>query len=101
MKSYNNLYEPMLENGYIRKCFTDAAKGKSKRNDVEEVMSNLDEEIEKLKSILREESFRPAKHEKCVINENNCHKTREIIKPDYKYEQVIHHCLIGQFKRLS
>lgn len=100
MKSYNNLYEPMLESSYIRKCFTDAAKGKSKRNDVEEVMSNLDEEIEKLKSILREESFRPAKHEKCVINENNCHKTREIIKPDYKYEQVIHHCLIGQFKKI-
>lgn len=100
MKSYNNLYEPMLETEYLRKCFTDAAKGKRKRNDVKEVLENLDAEIENLRRILQEETFTPEKHEPCIINEHNCHKTRQIIKPNYKYEQVMHHCVIGQFKKV-
>lgn len=98
MRSYNNLYEPMLHDDYIRKCFKDAAKGKTKRNDVQKILENLDAEVGILKEILQREMFVPDFHKKCVINENNCHKTRRILKPNYKYEQVVHHCAIGQFK---
>lgn len=100
MRSYNNLYEAMLETEYLRKCFTDAAKGKRKRNDVKAVMENLDVEVENLRKILQEETFTPDKHEPCIINEHNCHKTRQIIKPNYRYEQVMHHCIIGKFKQV-
>lgn len=98
MKSYNNLYEPILQDDYIRKCFKDAAKGKTKRRDVKKILENLDEEVGVLKSIMQEEMFIPDYHEKCVINDNNCHKTRRILKPHYKYEQVVHHLAVGQFK---
>jgi len=98
MRSYNNLYEPMLQDDYIRKCFTDASKGKKNRNDVKEILGNIDEETERLKEILREEMFIPDYHEPSIINESSNKKTRRILKPHYKYEQVIHHCAIGQFK---
>ncbi|MDO4332532.1 MAG: RNA-directed DNA polymerase [Eubacteriales bacterium] len=98
MRSYNNLYEPMLQDEYIQKCFRDAAKKKRKRNDVQRILDNIDTEVGILKQILQEEMFLPSYHEKCIINENNYLKTRRILKPSYKYEQVVHHCAIGQFK---
>ena len=52
MRSYNNLYEPMLKDDYIKQCFLDASKKKKNRNDVREVLENLDEHTELLKKRL-------------------------------------------------
>lgn len=100
MRSYNNLYEPMLQNDYIKGCFKDASKGKKNRDDVKEILENVDSETEKLKTILREEMFIPDFHEQSVINDGSKRKVRRILKPHYKYEQVVHHCAIGQFKQI-
>ena len=98
MKSYNNLYQPILDEEYLKKCFKDSAKGKTKRRDVQKILSNLDEEAKRLKDMLEHEMFIPDYHERCVINEGSNRKVRRILKPSYKYEQVVHHCVIGQFK---
>lgn len=98
MRSYNNLYEPMLQDDYIKQCFINASKKKKNRNDVREVLENLDEHTELLKKMLTEELFIPDYHTQSIINESSSKKTRRILKPHYKYEQVIHHCAIGQFK---
>lgn len=98
MRSYNNLYEPMLQDDYIKQCFINASKKKKNRNDVREVLENLDEHTELLKKMLTEELFIPDYHKPSIINESSSKKTRRILKPHYKYEQVIHHCTIGQFK---
>ena len=98
MRSYNNLYEPMLQDDYIKQCFINASKKKKNRNDVREVLENLDEHTELLKKMLTEELFIPDYHKPSIINESSSKKTRRILKPHYKYEQVIHHCAIGQFK---
>lgn len=100
MKSYNNLYEPMLQDDYIKQCFTDASRKKKNRNDVKEVLQNLDRETEILKRMLQGEMFIPDFHEKSVINDGSKQKTRRILKPNFKYEQVVHHCAIGQFKQI-
>lgn len=100
MRSYNNLYEPMLQNDYIKQCFKDASKGKKNRNDVKKILENIDEETERLQAILREEMFIPDYHEQSVINDGSKHKVRRILKPHYRYEQVVHHCAIGQFKQI-
>lgn len=88
----------MLQDDYIEECFKSASKKKKSRNDVKDVMGHLEKETEILKTILREEMFIPDYHEQSVINEGSKHKTRRILKPHYKYEQVVHHCAIGQFK---
>jgi hypothetical protein len=100
MRSYNNLYEQMLQDDYIKQKFIDASKKKKKRNDVKEVLNNLDAETQKLKKILRDEMFIPDYHKQTIINESNNKKTRRILKPHYKYEQVVHHCAIGQFRQI-
>ena len=56
MRSYNNLYEPMLQDDYIKQCFINASKKKKNRNDVREVLENLNEHTELLKK--RSCSFR-------------------------------------------
>lgn len=55
MRSYNNLYEPMLQDDYIKQCFINASKKKKNRNDVREVLENLDEHTELLKKMLTEQ----------------------------------------------
>ncbi len=100
MRSYNNLYEPMLNDDYIKQCFKDASKKKKNRNDVRGTLENLDTETEILKSMLQEELFVPDYHKPSIINESSNKKTRRILKPHYKYEQVIHHCVIGQFRTI-
>lgn len=51
-----------------------------------------------LQKILEEETFKPPEHRKQLINEYSCGKVREIIKPEYQYEQVVHHCIIKQLQ---
>ena len=89
MRSYNNLYEPMLQDDYIKQRFINASKKKKNRNDVREVLENLDEHTELLKKMLTEELFIPDYHKPSIINESSSKKTRRILKPHYKYEQVI------------
>ena len=88
----------MLKDDYIKRCFLDASKKKKNRNDVQEVLNHLDEHVEFLKRMLTDELFVPDYHKQSIINEGNNKKTRRILKPHYKYEQVVHHCVIGQFK---
>lgn len=80
MRSYNNLYEPMLQDDYIKQCFINASKKKKNRNDVREVLENLDEHTELLKKMLTEELFIPDYHKPSIINEsskNQCQETQE------------------------
>lgn len=98
MHSYNGLFEDMLTDSSMTTAFMDASKGKRNRNDVQRVLNNLEAEKENLKRILDTETLRLVKHPTCTINEVNCHKERDIVKPFYKYEQVVHHLIVAQLK---
>jgi len=98
MKTYKNLYEPMLQDKALKACFKDAAKHKTLRKDVKKVLDDMDSNVEILKGILEREDFLPAYHTPKIIKEPSCKKERRIVKPNYKYEQVVGHCVIRQFK---
>ena len=111
MKTYKHLFDDMVKTEAIHQCFIDAAKRKRSRKDVQEVMRPereegnkkespqcLPEHEKELRRILINEEFTPPKHKKVKINEYTCGKVREIIKPDFKYEQVVHHCIIRQLQ---
>lgn len=51
-----------------------------------------------LQKILIEETYEPPIHRKIRINEYNCGKQRDIIRPNFAYEQVVHHCIIRQLR---
>ena len=108
-KSVNNLYKPMLEHGNVVKKFHKAAKGKTERKDVAAILNpdniegHVKTVIEKLENTAPgwievpnpEYGWHPTKHEKVSINEETTKKTRQIEKPRYNYEQVVHHIVIG------
>lgn len=108
-KSVNNLYEPMLEHSNVEKMFHKAAKGKNEREDVAKILNpdNLDKHVKfligKLENTAPEEmevshpeyAWHPTKHEKQTINEQSSKKTRNIEKPRYNYEQVVHHIVVN------
>lgn len=98
MHSYNGLFEDMLTDSSMTTAFLDASKGKRNRNDVQRVLNNLEAEKENLRRILDTETLRLVKHPTCTINEANCHKERDIVKPFFKYEQVVHHLVVAQLK---
>ena len=100
MKSYNNLYEKILDRETLEKCFRDAARKKTRRRDVRRILDNLDEHIDILYGILEREEFIPSYHEANIIQETSCRKARRIVKPNYQYEQVVHHAAIKQFSQI-
>ncbi len=100
MKSYNNLYEKILDRESLKKCFHDAARKKTRRRDVRRILDNLDEHIDILYGILEREEFIPSYHEANIIQETSCRKARRIVKPNYQYEQVVHHAAIKQFSQI-
>ena len=98
MHSYNGLFEAMITDSSLTSAFLDASLGKRDRKDVQRVLNNLETEKAKLKQLLVDETLNFTKHPICIINEYSCQKEREIIKPYYRYEQVVHHLVVTQLK---
>lgn len=94
MKSYNHLFEKITDEDNIRLAIHNASKKKKKRKDVQQVLNNIDYHIKKVKYILENNLFKPRKHRPKIIDDGFAHKKREIIQPDFKYEQIVHHCVM-------
>lgn len=108
-KSVNNLYKPMLEHSNVEKMFHKAARGKTEREDVAKILNpdvlgkHISFLIEQLENTAPEgvdvphpeKAWHPVKHQKQRINEQTSKKERDIEKPRYNYEQVVHHLVIG------
>lgn len=97
-KSYNWLFRHMLLDESLDNAFLGASEGKRDRNDVKEILSNLPYHKKRLKRLIENDEVEFPEHRPCEITEANCHKKREIIKPFYKYEQVIHHLIVNEIK---
>lgn len=98
MKSYNHLFERLLDPIYIECCIHSAAKGKTSRPDVQDVLNNIDYHIRQIQGILLSDSFCIRSHIPVYINEDSCKKVRKIIRPDFKYETIIQHMIVGQLQ---
>lgn len=111
MKTYKHLFDEMVKTENLTECFFAAAKRKTLRNDVARVLKPerdagntseepdcLQEHVAYIQRQLIEETWKPYKHKPIKINEHSCGKVRDIIRPSYKYEQVVHHCIIKQLQ---
>lgn len=98
MKSYNNLFEKMLDLENIKTCIkkaTDSQK-KRKRPVVKKILANLDQAaLEVRELILNGYEF----HESniAIINESSQRKERLIAKPKL-LDQIVHHVLMSVFR---
>ncbi|MFI3202524.1 MAG: RNA-directed DNA polymerase, partial [Eubacteriales bacterium] len=62
--------------------------------DVAKILKNKSENAGIIKKILESEEYKIPTHEIVEINDGFSKKKRKIIKPKYKYEQIIHHAIV-------
>ena len=94
MKSYKNLMEQIASEDNIRAAIMNASKRKRGRKDVKEVLDDIDTHIQKVRTMLLDGTYIAHVDEPVIVNEGTHHKVRRIRKPHFKYDQIVHHCII-------
>lgn len=99
MKSYNHLFEKVLDNENAKIAIQDAGKHKYKNNKrhrkLRYAAKHSEDFVPKLKQWIIE--YEPMPHEKITINDGISAKKREIIVPTVK-EVMIHHAVVNVLK---
>lgn len=94
MKTYKHLMEQIASEENIRAAILNASKRKRNRKDVKEVLEHIDYHVAAVQKILLSGNYKARVDEVCIVNEGTHHKVRRIRKPHFKYDQIIHHCII-------
>lgn len=94
MKSYNHLFEKLIDPEIIRQAIYNASNHKTSRDIVKNVLNNINYYIYKTIYILKNNLFKPRKHKSKIISDGPSQKEREIIQPDFAFEQIIHHAVM-------
>lgn len=92
MKSFNHLYEKLIDDQNIKAAILKASKGKRRRRKVQRILSDLDTWVPYYRNFIINYKTRHKKPK--VIYEGINRKRREIIVPSYD-EQVMHHALVN------
>lgn len=98
MKTFNNLLEPSLTPQTVCKCMLDAAKGKLRRREVLDTFRHFDRTYEIITTCARSPDFVPREDNVHRIADGTNHKVREIEKPMFCPEQILHHLLMEPFQ---
>lgn len=94
MKTYKHLMEKIASEENIKAAIMNASKKKRNRKDVKKVLQDIDTHTKKIQKILLSGMYEAHIDTPCVINEGTHNKVRRIRKPHFKYDQIIHHCII-------
>lgn len=94
MKSYNHLFEQLISYENLYEAIEKSSLGKRDRYEVKRVLDNKDRYIKRLQELLINRTLKFRTHEAVLINDGMKVKKRLIIKPDYLYEQIIHHAIV-------
>lgn len=100
MKSYNGLFDAMLEIDEIEVSIDEAAKRKTNRRLVKKILSEKHERAIEIRNMLLNDEWHPKRHEVIYIQEGAHRKQRNIIKPTWYPEQIIHHMMARQIARI-
>lgn len=101
MKSFRIADTEAITHDKVMQAILKPSLGKRDRADVKRVLDHMEESIEKIQNMLINHEFEPKKHEACIINEKGPHKQREILKPDYMPEQIVHHIAVDAMKEAT
>ena len=98
MKTYNHMFEQMLLPATVARCALAAAEKKLRREHVLNAFRNFDATYNKVVACARDPNYRPCEDNTREIIDGANHKPREIEKPRFVPEQILHHMLIEPFK---
>lgn len=106
MKSFNHLFEKLIDYDNIKTAFKNAAKRKRRRGDVQYILENEEKHITNVIHILENGEFKPQTHNLMRIQDGVSKKERFIMQPYFfrnqygqaVYEQIIHHAVVQVLK---
>ena len=88
----------MLKPETVAKCALDAAEGKLRRKEVIGTFVKFDKAYDLVVSCAKNPDYRPCEDNTHEIIDGANHKAREIEKPMFCPEQILHHMIIEPFK---
>lgn len=97
-KRVGYLCEKMLDKNLIRKVIIEGSKGKRKRHDVKEVLSDVEKYTDKVYDLLKCRSFKPTKPKHMKIYDLSSNKEREIGVVPYYPDGIIHRLIVEAAK---
>lgn len=93
-KSYNNLWQKMIDPDNIEDAIYRAAKGKRKKAAVIAALADVSATVCRIKGMLERDEWRPPEVRRGrVFADGIARKKRILVEPDFD-EQIIHHLLI-------
>ena len=100
MKTYKNFFNFLMLPETVRDCALDAAEGKLHRPEVIGTFKHLDDTYELVTRCARDPNYQPCEDNRHEIIDGANHKPREIEKPMFCPEQILHHMIIEPFKQV-
>lgn len=97
-KRVGYLYERMLDKEVIRSCIITGSRGKRKRQDVKEALSDVDGYTEKVYKLLATETYVPTVPRKIRIYDSSCRKERDIKVVPYYPDGIIQQLAVYAMK---
>lgn len=98
MKSYNGLMAKVLDRTEAVAAIEEAAKYKRHRPTVMRILENKEAKAEEVCRKLERGEWHPPHHERQMLYEGAHRKPREIVKPRFDDEQIVHHMLMRPFR---
>lgn len=96
MKTYNHLFEQIVDPENIKKAILKASLGKRKKSSVKRALENIDNIALDLSKQLRNGTWRPIDvHQTTEINDGVELKKRYIVCPNFVREQCVHHAIMN------
>ena len=100
MKTYKHMFESMLAPETVAMCALKAAEGKLHRREVIRAFQEFDKTYDRVISCALDPDYRPCEDNTHEIIDGANHKPREIEKPMFCPEQILHHMLIKPFEQV-
>ena len=100
MKTYTHMFAPMLKPDVVASRALDAAEGKLRRKEVIDTFVYFDRTYELVVACANDPDYKPCEDNTHEIIDGANHKPREIEKPKFCPEQILHHVIIEPFKKV-
>lgn len=99
MKRLSNLYPVVCDTETIRMAIRKASLGKRKHKYVRNIVEHEDFYIEKIQKMLLNKSYVPSEFTPGIIYDGMRRKRREIAKPKFYPDQIVHWCIYLAIKQ--
>jgi len=100
MKRVGYIYEKIYDIDNIKNAIRKSSKGKRNRKHVVKILNNIDYYALKIQKMLINKNYIPSPYTVKKIVDGSSNKIREIYKPKYYPDQIIHWALILQTEKI-